>query len=59
MGVFRSDRRVPARDVAKSGVREASRALDSSKKGRYQQRIESEVNEFAKHRCCWLCVVAV
>ena len=56
--VFRSDHRVPARAVAES-VREASRALDSSKKGGYQQSIEPKVNEFAKHRCCWLGVVAV
>jgi hypothetical protein len=39
-------------------VRQAGRALDCSKKSGYQQSIESEVNEFAKHRC-WLGVVAV
>jgi len=58
MKVFRSDHCVPARPAAES-IREASRALDSSKKGGYQQGIESEVNEFANHSCCWLSVVAV
>lgn len=47
--VFRSDHRIPARAVAESGVREASRALDSSKEGGYQQSVESEVKEFANH----------
>lgn len=47
-----------ARPVAES-VREAGRALDSSKKGGYQQSVESKVNEFAKHRCYWFVVVAV
>jgi len=55
---FRSDHRVSARAVAES-VREASRALYSSKNGGYQQSVESKVNEFAEHCCCWLCVVAV
>ena len=49
MGVFRSDHRIPARVVAESGVREASRALDSGKEGGYQQSVESKVNEFANH----------
>jgi len=50
---FRSDHRVSARAVAES-VREASRALYSSKKGSYQRSVESKVNEFTKHCCCWL-----
>ena len=58
MGLVRLDHRVPARAVAES-VREASCTFDSSKDGGYQQGIESEVNEFAEHRCCWLGVVAV
>ena len=55
---FRSDHRVPTRMVAKS-VREARRAFDSGEKSGYQQSVESKVNEFTKHRCCWLGVVAV
>ena len=58
MRVSRSDLCVPAEVVTKS-VREASRALDSSKKGGYQQSVESKVNDFAEHCCCWLGVVAV
>ena len=55
----RLDHCVPARAVTESGVRESSRALDSSKEGCYQHSVESKVNKFAKHRCCWLGVVAV
>jgi len=57
MKVFRSDHRFPARWVARV-VREVSRALDPGKKGGYQQSIEPKVDEFAKHCCYWLGVVA-
>ena len=40
-------------------VRETSVALDSSEKGADKKSVESEVNEFPEHRCCWLSVVAV
>ena len=55
---FPSDHRVPTRVVAGS-VRQAGGALDSSEESGYQQSIESEVDEFAEHRCRWLCVVVV
>jgi len=47
MRAFRSDHRIPAWVAAGSGVRETSRALDSSMEGSYQQSVESKVNEFA------------
>jgi len=49
MRAFRSDHRVPARVVAESGVREASRAFDPSKEGGYQESVKSKVDEFANH----------
>ena len=49
---------LPPEQGAKS-IRQAGRALDSSKESGYQQSVESKVNEFAEHRRRWLAVVAV
>lgn len=50
---FQSDHRIPARVVAESesSVREASRALDSSKEGGYQRSLELKVIEMPLARC--------
>ena len=48
-GVIRSDHHIHIRAVTEF-VRQASRALDASEEGGYQQSIDSKVNEFANHR---------
>ena len=48
-GVIRSDHHIHIRAVTEF-VRQASRTLDASEKGGYQQSIDSKVNEFANHR---------
>ena len=58
MKELRSDHRVSVQTLTET-VREAGRALDSSKNSGHQQGVESKMNEFTEHRCRWLSVVAV